>query len=113
MNKKVQTANSLHYILACLLVGLTVIPASRGEDVRGIKTPNQLLTAVNARMKEMNHSAFTLDELTVWLASQAGLTRSNGKLPPRVERFLLQLTARQKFDIPVGLWLTCSSDLPL
>lgn len=108
-----KTTNPLNYILACLLVTLTVLPASRGEPDKGIETPDQLLTAVNEMMKEMNHSAFTFDELTVWLASQAGLTRSKGKLPPRVEKFLIQLTGRQKFDIPVGMWLVGTNDLPL
>lgn len=108
-----KTTTPLKYILACLLVTLTVLPASRGEPYKGIETADQLLTQVNEMMKEMNHSTFTLDGLTVWLANQAGLTRSDGKLPPRVERFLIQLVARQKFDIPVGIAFGCTNDLPL
>jgi len=78
-------------------------------------TGDELLVAVNARMKEMHRAVFTLDELTVWLATQAGLTRSesDGTLQPRVANFLEHLAAKKKFKFPVGLMSYSSDDLPL
>lgn len=99
------------------LIGLLAIGSplfsTAGEVPPSYETGEELLSAINNKMKEMNRSTFTLDELTVWLARQAGQTRSDGQLLPRVANFLEHLATKKRFEYPVGLQSFWSSDLPL
>ena len=91
---------SMKWLLISLILVFT------GTSLVAVETPEELLTAVNKQMKKMDHPAFTLDSLTVWLASQADLSRHrDGKLPSKVEKFLRRLVAREKFDQPLGFWI--------
>lgn len=108
-----KTCRSLIRTLICLLALGSPLISPAGEVPPTYETGDELLSAINIKMKEMNRSTFTLDELTVWLARQAGQSRSDGQLLPRVENFLKHLATKKKFKYPVGLQSLWSNDLPL
>lgn len=74
-----------------------------GDGPPRYETGEELLVAVNEKLREMGRPEYTLDGLTVWLARQADSARSDGLLPPRLEPFLRELVAGERFTYPVGL----------
>ena len=72
-------------------------------DQQKIETPEQLLTAVNAALKEMHRPAYTMKELTVCLVEQASASRNEGELQPRVGALLEAMRKGKKFEFPVDV----------
>lgn len=87
--------------IPCITIGADN-PADRLpiEQVR-VATPKELLAAVNSKLKEMHHSLFTMDGLTIWVARQAEVSGYDGMLQPRVDSLLESLVEGKKFKYEV------------
>lgn len=77
------------------------------------ETGDQLLAAVNERMKEMGHSEFTYDGLVVWLSNQAKVASGSEDISKRTVDFLRKLKDRKKFAIHVRLATWWQDDVNL
>lgn len=101
---RMNTTHSIHpFFIHLFFIAAFSVLSSAATVATTYETGEELLAAVNVRMKEMHHATFTQDELTVWLATQADLNRSDGELQPKVASFLECLASKKKFKHPVGL----------